>query len=224
MVRHTRAARAARAFRLATDRTENGLHRALVSPAPAGAAALAAVWFLATDQPLDGAAALLTAAGLAGTWSTKFLPHETDHARHCPACSRTRRSTAPEGNLMFRVIRSSTYAALLADRAALAQARAECIAAREALGQARVEIDTANDSAIRTEDTAEALATQLRQAQQTATEEREELHAAIRTANAERDQALIGTRVCGACGTRRPEADFNHGLICTRCPAMSANR
>ncbi|MFJ3635893.1 hypothetical protein [Streptomyces sp. NPDC090112] len=76
---------------------------------------------------------------------------------------------------MFRIVRTSTHSALLADR--------------EALGQARVEAETATDSAIRAEDTAEGLAAQLRRVKQDADTEFEGMRAVLKQATAERDEA-----------------------------------
>ncbi|MGW2582591.1 hypothetical protein ACWCYZ_14870 [Streptomyces virginiae] len=39
-----------------------------------------------------------------------------------------------------------------------------------------------------------------------------------------REEADPGTRVCAACSSRRPHADFDHGAICRDCPAMTASR
>ncbi|MCX4525281.1 hypothetical protein OG982_06180 [Streptomyces sp. NBC_01551] len=66
------------ALRTATARVENGLTAALTSPVPPAVAAVIAVGCLATGRHLDGAAALMTAAGLTGTWASERLGRRQD--------------------------------------------------------------------------------------------------------------------------------------------------
>lgn len=73
---------ARRALHSATDRVENGLTTVLTSPVSPAVTAAAAVWCLATGQPLDGAAALMTTAGLTATWASEYLGRRHDAQDH----------------------------------------------------------------------------------------------------------------------------------------------
>ncbi|WP_371592576.1 hypothetical protein [Streptomyces virginiae] len=66
------------ALRTATARVEDGLTAALTSPVPPAVAVIVAVGCLATGRHLDGAAALMTAAGLTGTWVSERLGRRQD--------------------------------------------------------------------------------------------------------------------------------------------------
>ncbi|MFD5489492.1 hypothetical protein ACFWIV_28960 [Streptomyces virginiae] len=66
------------ALRAAGARAEDGLTAALTSPVPPAVAAVVAVGCLVTGRHLDGAAALMTAAGLTGTWASERLGRRRD--------------------------------------------------------------------------------------------------------------------------------------------------
>ncbi|MGP3685255.1 hypothetical protein ACTVZO_11170 [Streptomyces sp. IBSNAI002] len=66
------------ALHSATARVENGLTAVLTSPVSPAVAAVVAVGCLVTGRHLDGAAALMTAAGLTGTWASEQLGRRQD--------------------------------------------------------------------------------------------------------------------------------------------------
>ncbi|MFE9793556.1 hypothetical protein ACFYRL_17660 [Streptomyces goshikiensis] len=66
------------AIHSATARVENGLTAVLTSPVSPAVAAVVAVGCLVTGRHLDGAAALMTAAGLTATWASERLGRRQD--------------------------------------------------------------------------------------------------------------------------------------------------
>ncbi|MFD6911788.1 hypothetical protein [Streptomyces virginiae] len=66
------------ALHTATARVENGFTSVLTSPISPAVAAVVAVGCLVTGRHLDGAAALMTAAGLTGTWASERLGRRQD--------------------------------------------------------------------------------------------------------------------------------------------------
>ncbi|WP_329103253.1 hypothetical protein [Streptomyces sp. NBC_01439] len=66
------------ALHTATARVEDGLTSVLTSPVSPAVAAVVAVGCLVTGRHLDGAAALMTAAGLTGTWASEWLGRRQD--------------------------------------------------------------------------------------------------------------------------------------------------
>ncbi|MEV6679476.1 hypothetical protein AB0N09_21865 [Streptomyces erythrochromogenes] len=66
------------ALRTAGARVEDGLTAVLTSPVSPAVAAVVAVGCLVTGRHLDGAAALMTAAGLTGTWASERLGRRQD--------------------------------------------------------------------------------------------------------------------------------------------------
>ncbi|MFD9523553.1 hypothetical protein [Streptomyces sp. NPDC059979] len=75
------------ALHTATARVENGFTAVLTSPVSPAVAAVVAVGCLVTGRHLDGAAALMTAAGLTGTWASERLGrrHDARDAAKAPA-------------------------------------------------------------------------------------------------------------------------------------------
>ncbi|MFJ6481166.1 hypothetical protein ACIQK6_13730 [Streptomyces sp. NPDC091682] len=66
------------ALRTAGARVEDGVTVALTSPVSPALAAVVAVGCMVTGRHLDGAAALMTAAGLTGTWASERLGRRRD--------------------------------------------------------------------------------------------------------------------------------------------------
>ncbi|MEV7442004.1 hypothetical protein AB0O22_12730 [Streptomyces sp. NPDC091204] len=62
----------------AVARVERAVTAVLVSPVSPAVAAVVAVGCLVTGRHLDGAAALMTAAGLTGTWASERLGRRQD--------------------------------------------------------------------------------------------------------------------------------------------------
>ncbi|MGW2582593.1 hypothetical protein ACWCYZ_14880 [Streptomyces virginiae] len=69
------------ALRTFTARVEDGFTAVLISPVSPAVAAVVAVGCLVTGRHLDGAAALMTAAGLTGTWASDRLGRRRDTAK-----------------------------------------------------------------------------------------------------------------------------------------------